>query len=231
MGCEQHHFLVVTKAEWMAIAFIKPTDFSITLVGQEDNHKQSKMMMGRALATAASRRWLLVAREGGTVIANTTTTAMQPQVRPYTTTIPLSDLSKYYRVEVSNAARSDATKITVKGPDVDGILASMTVALAQQGCSLKELHAGYSDVNETVSFEKHVEGDRIEDIFFVAKHETGKQFPDEALYDLGKSLLKSLSNPMPCLSGKQEEGSLPLEEGMERTGEEQITVVKQKKLT
>lgn len=144
---------------------------------------------------------------------------------PYTTTRRLLDLSKYYKVEVSNKDRSDATKITVVGPDVDGILASMTVALAREGCSLKELHAGYVDLIETRSYEKHVEGDQIEDIFFVAKHETGEQFPDEDLQILGESLLTSLANPMTTLSGK-DESMHNLKKDPELSKADQITVVK-----
>jgi hypothetical protein len=51
------------------------------------------------------------------------------------------DFSAFYHIEVSNAANPNSTQLTVSGPDVDGILASMTVALAVQGCSLVELHA------------------------------------------------------------------------------------------
>ena len=180
-------------------------------------------MMGRNLIASASRRaWGKAVSNHHHVVVN----ANKLAGLPYTTTTLLSDLSKYYKVEVSNAARPDATKITVVGPDVDGILASMTVALAQQGCSLKELHAGYVDLSETRSYEKHVEGDQIEDIFFVAKHETGEQFPDETLRDLGESLLKSLANPMTTLSGKEDEDSLELNEDLEHSKDEQITVVK-----
>ena len=144
----------------------------------------------------------------------------------YTTSIPMSDLSKYYRVEVSNAARPDATKITVQGPDVDGILASMTVALAQQGCSLKELHAGYANLSETLSYEsRNAEGSEIEDIFFVAQHTTGKPFPDDALPELGQSLLKALRKPMPCLSGKKEPEALDLGKEQQHDKVDQITVV------
>lgn len=44
-------------------------------------------------------------------------------------------------MEASNALRPDATVLTVRGPDVDGLLASMTAALTAKGCSLVELHA------------------------------------------------------------------------------------------
>ena len=146
--------------------------------------------------------------------------------RSYTNTHTRSDLSRYYKVEVSNKDRPDATKITVVGPDVDGILASMTVALAREGCSLKELHAGYVDLVETRSHEiKHTEGDRIEDVFFVAKHDTGEQFPDDDLQLLGESLLTSLANPLTTLSGK-DQSMHKLKEVSELAKEDQITVVK-----
>jgi hypothetical protein len=152
--------------------------------------------------------------------------SLAPKHFHYTTSAPLSDLSKYYRVEVSNAARPDATKITVRGPDVDGILASMTVALAQEGCSLKELHAGYANLSETLSYEsRNADASEIEDIFFVAQHTTGKPFPDEALPDLGKTLLKALRKPMACLSGKKEEDEVDLDEDQQHAKEDQITVV------
>ncbi|CAB9525565.1 expressed unknown protein [Seminavis robusta] len=149
-----------------------------------------------------------------------------------TSTVALSsssELSKYYHVEVSNADRPDATRITVRGPDVDGILASMTVALAQEGCSLKELHAGYAKT-ETVSYEqKGRKDDQIEDIFYVAQHSTGEPFPDDALQDLGLSLLASLRTPMVCLSGKQTQVDLKQEHHQEHDHEnDQITIVKSK---
>ena len=173
-------------------------------------------MLGRSALALANRS----ARKATTGLSSTATNV----IRSYTLTTPLSDLSKYYYVEVSNADRPDATRITVRGPDVDGILASMTVALAQEGASLKELHARYA---ETVSFEKHMEGDQIEDIFYVSKHSTGEQFPDDALRDLGKSLLKSLQNPLTCLSGKSPEEELDLHKDHSHADEgEQISVIK-----
>jgi Transmembrane protein 65 len=46
-----------------------------------------------------------------------------------------------FQIEASNAVRPDATALRVTGPDVDGLLASMTAALAVRNCSLVELHA------------------------------------------------------------------------------------------
>ena len=144
------------------------------------------------------------------------------------TTILSSDLASFYRIEVSNADRPDATKLTVRGPDIDGILASMTVALAQEGCSLKELHAGYlKHASDTLSYETKVDGNEIEDVFFVVEHETGKPFPDDSLKGLGQSLLDSLKTPMKCLTGKKSTEK-ELDEDQYSTPEEgqQITVVK-----
>jgi Transmembrane protein 65 len=56
-----------------------------------------------------------------------------------------------FQIEVSNALRDDATALTVRGPDLDGILASMTAALAVKGCSLVELHAKRLDTNATTT--------------------------------------------------------------------------------
>ena len=54
----------------------------------------------------------------------------------------MSDEQEFaFEVEASNAVRDDATVLTVRGPDVDGLLASMTAALTARGCSLVELHA------------------------------------------------------------------------------------------
>jgi hypothetical protein len=115
-----------------------------------------------------------------------------------------------YHIEVNNAERKDATKLTVTGPDVPGLLASMTVALAVKGCSLKELHA--ADEKGANSFKdpsephrKHVEEapHQIKDIFFVVNRETGSQFEDDSLEDLARSLLESTKSPMNvlCVSG------------------------------
>jgi hypothetical protein len=140
-------------------------------------------------------------------------------------TTQLSDLASFYTIEISNTARPDATKIIVRGPDVDGILASMTVALAQEGCSLKELHAGYANVAETNMQIKHVEGDLIEDIFYVSKHKTGNQFEDGELEDIGKALLSALNTPMRCLSGKSET-PMALGKNPDVSKDSQIIVIK-----
>lgn len=48
-----------------------------------------------------------------------------------------------FEVEVDNEVNPGYTTIIVRGPDVDGVLASITACIASYGCSVAELHAGY----------------------------------------------------------------------------------------
>jgi len=47
-----------------------------------------------------------------------------------------------FEVEVDNEIHPGYTTVTVRGPDVDGVLASITASIASIGCSVVELHAG-----------------------------------------------------------------------------------------
>ena len=123
-----------------------------------------------------------------------------------------------FQIEASNALRRDATALRVTGPDVDGLLASMTAALAVRGCSLVELHAqrkqqqqpqllenegGDDDVPTTVEIASEdpqlgiAEQERsIEDVFYVVNRETGEPFDDDDLEELARGLLDSTRTPM-----------------------------------
>jgi hypothetical protein len=106
-----------------------------------------------------------------------------------------------YSIEASNAVRDNATTLTVRGPDVDGMLASMAAALAVRGCSLVELHAKRAAPEDTDVFEDKDKEDRsIEDIFFVVDRETGKPYADDELEDLAKDLLDSTRTPITVTS-------------------------------
>jgi UTP:GlnB (protein PII) uridylyltransferase len=107
-----------------------------------------------------------------------------------------------YHVEVSNADRADATKLTVRGPDVPGLLASMTIALAVKGCSLVELNAAndFKGVDTSLVHEKLETTNQIKDIFFVINRETGMPFDDDDLNDLAKSVLESTKSPLNVVS-------------------------------
>ena len=126
-----------------------------------------------------------------------------------------------FTIEASNAIREDATCLTVRGPDVDGMLASMTAALAVNGCSLVELHAkrkvDETSVDDKAGIENPV-GDivvdpseatvdvskaptaasrkEIEDTFFVVSRETGEPFEDDDLEELARALLDSTRKPI-----------------------------------
>lgn len=107
-----------------------------------------------------------------------------------------------FQVEASNALRKNATTLTLRGPDVDGMLASMTAALAVKGCSLVEMHAakrGASDDNHTPG---EGEDSAVEDVFHVVKRDTGKPFDDEELEALAESLLDATRTPMNATSVK-----------------------------
>lgn len=94
-----------------------------------------------------------------------------------------------FSIEASNATRPDATALTVQGPDVDGLLASMTAALAVRGASIIEIHAQRQHPND--------ETDKtINDVFYVVKRETGDAFDDEELEELAEGLLDSTRTPM-----------------------------------
>jgi Transmembrane protein 65 len=97
-----------------------------------------------------------------------------------------------YTIEASNAVRDNATSLTVKGPDVDGLLASMTAALAVRGCSIVEIHAQRMESTS----EDDPSDKMINDVFYVVNRETGEQYDDEELEELAEALLDSTRAPM-----------------------------------
>ena len=81
-----------------------------------------------------------------------------------------------YKVDASNEKRPGATTITIRGPDADGLLASVTTALAKRGCSLLEVHA--SSISQGV----------IEDTFVVQHGQEKKPIVDEELGDFVRAI-------------------------------------------
>ena len=92
-------------------------------------------------------------------------------------------------IEASNAQRPNATALTVQGPDVDGLLASMTAALSVRGASIIEIHAQRSHPDDDTD-------NTINDVFYVVKRETGGPFDDDELEELAEGLLDSTRTPM-----------------------------------
>ena len=87
-----------------------------------------------------------------------------------------------YHIEASNADRNDATVLTIRGPNIDGVLASLTSTLAASGFSLVELVA------------KQTDDDSIEDVFLITKH--GVRVPDNELDGLATALLDATRSPL-----------------------------------
>jgi len=160
---------------------------------------------GIAAATAKSNQKYLPVQTGSLLVTERERPVAPPRFFSSSTN-ESTDLSSLYRIEVSNASKShpDTTKLTVRGPDVDGIMASMTVALATRGCSLLELHAakatGFIDAASHVHRQSSDDEDCIEDVFYVVNRSTGKPFEDDELEDLGRSLLKALKTPLNVLN-------------------------------
>jgi hypothetical protein len=90
-----------------------------------------------------------------------------------------------FEVEASNAVRKDATALKVRGPDLDGLLASMTAALSVRGCSIVEIQAKRDDEEENM----------IVDVFVVSR-ETGKPFDDDDLEELAQGLIDATRTPI-----------------------------------
>jgi hypothetical protein len=160
---------------------------------------------------------------GGNTLAATSNNAASMLLKRAVSTV----FGKYYQIEASNAERHDATKLTVRGPDVDGILASMTVALAVKGCSLVEMHAAAANdcSHDHVVVDEHL----IKDTFYVVSRKTGKQFEDGQLHALAEALLEAAKSPMTSVSMSGAEKEMKnLEAHLEKhvqVPETQITVI------
>ena len=137
-----------------------------------------------------------------------------------------------FEVEASNRDRTDATAIRVKGPDVDGVLASMTAALAAAGYSVVELQAKTRD-DAGGTFSEGI----YEDVFIVRPRGSKEKVPDEDLDELAHTVLNACKDPLSSHSLRAQvlnlkedndallERVLWLEKALE---ERQITVVKEK---
>lgn len=103
-----------------------------------------------------------------------------------------------FEIDVSNKKRRDATTVTVKGPDVDGVLASLTAAITAHGYSLVELHAS------PVHFEGEADGQVVEDVFVLRPRGGGPKVKvdDQDLEDLGRVLLEACKDPLSAHSLK-----------------------------
>jgi len=104
-------------------------------------------------------------------------------------TISVGSLTSGFEVRAENSTRPDATVLTVRGPDVDGVLASMIASLTISGCKLLEVHA------KTRIFE-----DTLEDTFVVQVKDGGGQVTDDHLQDVSQRLLAATKDPLQARS-------------------------------
>ena len=106
-----------------------------------------------------------------------------------------------FEVECSNKVRKDATAITVRGPDVDGILASMTAALSASGYSVLELRGTHHRVSDDGGSEDSGifalgNDGTYEDTFIVRPRGSTAQVPDDDLEELGHTILAACKDPL-----------------------------------
>lgn len=80
-----------------------------------------------------------------------------------------------YEIEVSNTQQDNATVITVRGPDRDGLLACIANAFIDSGLSLVDVNA-----------HSKLDSGLVEDVFVVQSNK--KQISDKALREVAKSL-------------------------------------------
>lgn len=101
-----------------------------------------------------------------------------------------------FEIDVSNKQRRDATTVTVTGPDVDGVLASLTAAITSNGYSLVELHA---------ASRAHADGTHIvEDVFVIRPRgqSVKGQIDDRDLDEVGQILFAACRDPLSAHSLK-----------------------------
>ena len=109
-----------------------------------------------------------------------------------------------FTVEISNAVRPDITALTIEGPDVDGVIANMTLALALQNCSVLEITSkSYKDGQnhgdkKTTNGGSHgaAGGGTMKAVIHVVNRTTNEQFDDEELEDLATKVLEATRTPV-----------------------------------
>ena len=128
-----------------------------------------------------------------------------------------------FEIEVDNEIHPGYTTVKVRGPDVDGVLASITAAIAGIGCSVVELHASNrdkfkeeaesSDSEDAVSsFFHHLMPSRVlEDVFLIRDRSTHAAIDNEDLDDLARTVLAAAKDPLNSHSLKAQVDELQVE--------------------
>jgi formyltetrahydrofolate hydrolase len=106
-----------------------------------------------------------------------------------------------FEVEVDNVIHPGLTTVIVRGPDVDGVLASITATIASNGCSIVKLDAGLRGDGATV----------LEDMFIIRNRATGRAVNNDELGDLARTILAAARDPLNTHSLKGQIDSLEVE--------------------
>ncbi|KAL7526610.1 hypothetical protein ACHAWF_001846 [Thalassiosira exigua] len=132
-----------------------------------------------------------------------------------------------FEVEVDNEVHPGYTTVTVRGPDVDGVLASITASIASIGCSVVELHASPRDhYIEEGEASSEAQGKSIsslldhlvtsqtrimEDVFLIRDRSTQQAIDNDDLDDLARTVLAAAKDPLNSHSLKAQVDDLQME--------------------
>ena len=108
-----------------------------------------------------------------------------------------------FELEVDNELHPGYTTVIVRGPDVDGVLASITASLASVGCSVVELHAENrakkkEEINGILDQIAHNNTHKsyLEDVFIIRDRATQQAIDDDDLDDLARTILSAAKDPL-----------------------------------
>lgn len=122
-----------------------------------------------------------------------------------------------FEVEVDNEIHPGYTTVIVRGPDVDGVLASITASIANVGCSVVELHAENrvqkKEENESIleQLSPQAKMNNLEDVFIIRDRSTHLAIDDEDLEDLARTVLAAAKDPLNSHSLKTQVADLQME--------------------
>jgi hypothetical protein len=121
-----------------------------------------------------------------------------------------------FEVEIDNAVNPGLTTVYVRGPDVDGVLASITARIAAHGCSVVKLDAGLrgGGDDDTTSLQNLLSQSPtlvVEDTFIIRDRATGRAVDNDDLDDLARTILAAAKDPLNSHSLKGQIESLEVE--------------------
>lgn len=130
-----------------------------------------------------------------------------------------------FEVEADNERHPGYTTVTVRGPDVDGVLASISAAIASAGCSVVELTAENRDkakrgdamdsedgsIAKMVDHLVHPNRTHFEDVFLIKDRATQQAIGNDDLDGLARSVLSAAKDPLNSHSLKNQLEAMRIE--------------------